>query len=244
MTIRDIRKALRKAADSGVALHSRRFFKTGKGQYGEGDRFLGIRVPVLRQLARQYRGLGVRELMPLLRSVYHEERLLAVLMLVNRFARSEPKEQALIYRLYLANAAYINNWDIVDSSAPNILGAYLASRDQRVLYRLAKSRNLWQRRMAVLATLYFIRQNDYRCTLKIARLLLDDREDLIHKAVGWMLREIGKRAPDVERDFLHRYAARMPRTMLRYAIEKLPAPERKRFLLSARGEEGDSRATY
>jgi len=228
-------------ANKEIAEHSQRFFKTGKGEYGESDIFLGIRVPVLRKLVNKYRGISLEEVSKLLHSKFHEERLLAVLILVHLFKnRSGTLDesgtydgQKQIYNLYLDNIEFINNWDIVDISAGNIVGAYLHQKDKALLYRLVKSQNLWERRISIISTFYFIRQNEFDDTLKIAEILLNDKEDLIQKAVGWMLREVGKREIEIEEEFLQEHYMKMPRTMLRYAIEKFPETRRKMYL---RGE--------
>jgi len=228
-------------ANKEIAEHSQRFFKTGKGEYGESDIFLGIRVPVLRKLVNKYRGISLEEVSKLLHSKFHEERLLAVLILVHLFKnRSGTLDesgtydgQKQIYNLYLDNIEFINNWDIVDISAGNIVGAYLHQKDKALLYRLVKSQNLWERRISIISTFYFIRQNEFDDTLKIAEILLNDKEDLIQKAVGWMLREVGKREIEIEEEFLQEHYMKMPRTMLRYAIEKFPETKRKMYL---RGE--------
>lgn len=228
-----IRARLRALASPATAKISQRFFKTGPGEYGEGDQFIGIRVPVLRRLAREFGGTPLAELAKLIRSPIHEVRLLALIILVNQFARADAAEQGRICRLYLRHARFINNWDLVDTSAPQIVGGYLESRPRVVLFRLAKSKLLWERRIAVLATFHFIRQGDYTVTLRLAKMLLRDPHDLMHKAVGWMLREIGKRDVAVLREFLQQHAGQMPRTMLRYAIEKFSARERQLFLRAA-----------
>ncbi|MGD8910163.1 MAG: DNA alkylation repair protein [Chromatiales bacterium] len=225
---------LRQLGDAQIAAHSQRFFKTGPGEYGEGDRFLGIRVPVLRTELKRYLDLPLHEILKLLRSPYHEARLSALLMLVERFKRGGDSSQEAIYRHYLEHTPYINNWDLVDSSAPQIVGAYLQERDKDVLYRLVASESLWERRIAVMASFHFIRQCSYADALALCEALLDDSEDLIHKATGWMLREIGKRDGAVERKFLKRHYHNMPRTMLRYAIEKFPQSERQRYLNTPR----------
>lgn len=209
------------------------FFKTGPGQYGEGDLFRGIREPVLRKLSRKHDALPVEAVESLLRSAYHEDRLTALLILVRRFSRADEPERETIYNLYLANTSRINNWDLVDASAPYIIGCYLSTRDRGPLARLAVSPLLWERRMAIISTFHFIRAGDFDDTLKIAGMLLEDPEDLIHKAVGWMLREVGKRSLEAEESFLRGAYRRMPRTMLRYAIERFPEPRRKAYL---RGE--------
>jgi len=225
-----IQKDLRRLADREIAEHSQRFFKTGKGQYGEGDRFLGIRVPALRKTAREYRGICVDEACRLLKSQFHEERLLALFLLAGIFSKADDEGKKVIYELYLANTKFINNWDLVDCSAEHIVGAYLWRADRQLLYDLAISGSLWERRISIMSTFHFIKHNEFADTLKIATILLKDKEDLIHKAVGWMLREVGKRDADAEEKFLKKHCRQMPRTMLRYAIEKFPALKRQRYL--------------
>ncbi|MEO8307055.1 MAG: DNA alkylation repair protein [Pseudomonadota bacterium] len=217
-------------AQPAVARSSQRFFKTAPGAYGAGDRFLGIRVPQLRRLLPLFQETTLATVSTLLQSTWHEERLFALLLLVRQYQTGDSSQQGRIARLYLARRRHINNWDLVDSSAHLILGPHLQHRDRRLLDRLARSRCLWERRIAMLTTLCYIRQRDHVDALRIAALLIDDHEDLIHKAVGWMLREIGNRDPGVERGFLDMHASRMPRTMLRYAIEKFPARERARYM--------------
>ena len=206
------------------------FFKTGPGQYGEGDRFLGITAPVLRQLAREFEGLPLAEIRALMKSGWHEERSLALLVLVRQYAKGNARTRAAIYRCYFDSRAGINNWDLVDCSAPQIVGAHLEAGGRKFLRELARSRSLWDRRIAVLATFHYIKNGQFDDSLAIARILLSDREDLIHKAVGWMLREIGKRDQAVLEGFLQAYGARMPRTALRYAIERFPQQLRRRYL--------------
>jgi len=228
-----IHNDLLQLANEQIAEHSQRFFKTGKGEYGEGDIFLGIRVPLLRRLVKKYGGISITEVRKLLHSKFHEERLLAVLMLVQLFKSADESVQKQVYDLYLENTEFINNWDIVDISASNIVGAHLYEKDKAPLYDLVQSKNLWERRIAIISTFYFIRQNEFDDTLKLAKILLNDKEDLIHKAVGWMLREVGKREIEFEEEFLQEHYKIMPRTMLRYAIEKFPETSRKMYL---RGE--------
>jgi 3-methyladenine DNA glycosylase AlkD len=206
------------------------FFKTGAGQYGEGDIFLGIRVPAVRGLAQEYKDLPLKEILSLLQSPYHEVRLFALIWLVNAFAQGDETTQKGIYDLYLANTGYINNWDLVDISAPKIVGAYLLEKKRAPLYQLAKSKSLWERRISILATFYFIKYDQFTDALKIAEILLEDKEDLIHKAVGWMLREIGKRDTQCEEAFLQKHCRTMPRTMLRYAIERFTPAKRRMYL--------------
>ena len=230
MKSREMNKILRRLGDPDIARHSQRFFKTGKGEYGEGDIFLGIRVPVIRKHAKQFKTASIKETTKLLTSPYHEERLCALFMLVERFAKGDLSEKQKIYELYLKHTPYINNWDLVDSSAHKIVGPYLGERDKHPIYAMAGSQVLWERRIAVISTFYLINKGDFDDALAIATILLNDPEDLIHKAVGWMLREIGKRDVSVEQAFLKKHYKNMPRTMLRYAIEKFPEAERKRYL--------------
>jgi 3-methyladenine DNA glycosylase AlkD len=226
----DARARLRELADPDVARFLQGYFKTGVGEYGEGDLFVGVRVPVLRRLARELRGASIAESTVLLRAAVHEERLLALLLLADAYDRGDARTRAEIFRVYLAHTRHINNWDLVDTSAPSIVGRHLEQRDRRVLRRLAHSPMVWERRIAMVATHHFIRQGDYEDAIAIATLLLDDAHDLMHKATGWMLREVGKRHVGTLRAFLDRHAARMPRTMLRYAIERLPEPTRRAYL--------------
>jgi 3-methyladenine DNA glycosylase AlkD len=230
MTANEISKRLQKMGDKEDAQFLQRFFKTGPGQYGEGDIFLGIRVPAVRNLAKEYKDLPLKEALSLLKSPYHEVRLFALISLVNAFAKAKEPSQKKIYDLYLANTNYINNWDLVDLSAPNIVGAYLFAKNRKPLYQLVKSKSLWERRIAVLATFYFIKNNQFDDCLKIAEILLGDKEDLIHKAVGWMVREVGKHDIQIAEAFLRKYCRTMPRTMLRYAIERFTPEKRRMFL--------------
>ncbi|MDH5216654.1 MAG: DNA alkylation repair protein [Gammaproteobacteria bacterium] len=223
-------RLLRELADPGIAQQSQRFFKTAKGQYGEGDIFLGIRVPVLRKQVSKFRSMSLDECLSILTSKYHEERLFALLMLVDMFKRGTALEQKQIYDAYLAHTGFVNNWDLVDSSAHLIVGEYLSERDRRPLQRLARSKSLWERRIAMIATFCFIRNGQFDDALEVAEILLKDEHDLIHKAVGWMLREIGNRDKRSEVEFLQKHYQTMPRTMLRYAIEKFPEAERYRYL--------------
>jgi 3-methyladenine DNA glycosylase AlkD len=230
-TVATVRARLRSLADARIAESSQSFFKTGRGDYGFGDRFLGIRVPALRKVAREFRSAPLTVAWALLRSPFHEERLVALLMLVDRYSRGTAAEQQRIYERYLEHVPeHVNNWDLVDSSAPYIVGAHLAQRDRGVLYDLARSPHLWSRRVAILATLALIKRGSFDDTLALAKIVLDDRDDLIHKAAGWMLREVGNRDRAAAEAFLRRYCHRMPRTMLRYAIEKYPEPVRRAYL--------------
>ena len=252
-TIAQLRAALCAKANQEKAKVLQRFFKTGKGEYGQGDVFLGLTVPQCRMLTKEYRELSLVDIEKLLRSKIHEERLVALLILVQRYHDSSktPKRDSFarpssfvpqpIVQCYLANTRYVNNWDLVDLSAPKILGAAIfgdriakstraEDRGYRTLTRLARSKNLWERRIAMVATLYLIQHNQFTETLRIARILLQDRHDLIHKAVGWMLREVGKRNFNLEEKFVRKHAAVMPRTMLRYAIERWPDKLRKEVM--------------
>jgi 3-methyladenine DNA glycosylase AlkD len=230
LTVRGLTTELQRASDPERAAFLPRFFKTGPGEYGEGDRFLGVSVPQLRAFARQYASLPARDAERLLDSPWHEVRLLGLLLLVDRYRRGSPGERRSIYTRYLARTDRINNWDLVDASAPGIVGAHLEGRSIAPLRRLAKSPDLWERRIAIVATQHFIRRGEFAATFEIADRLLRDRHDLIHKATGWMLREVGKRSEAALRSFLDRHAASMPRTMLRYAIERFDAPSRTRYL--------------
>ncbi len=230
MRAQDIKEQLKNLGNREQAAISQRFFKTGPGEYGEGDIFIGIKVPVLRKLVKEYPDLSLKDVKTLLRSKYHEERLLALLILVSKFKKGDVSTRQEIYDLYLKNTSSVNNWDLVDLSAHYIVGPFLTNKSRAPLYRLAKSKSLWQRRIAIMSTFDFIKKGEFSETLKIAEMLLADREDLIHKAVGWMLREIGKRRLQSEETFLKKHYQKMPRTMLRYAIEKFPEPKRKRYL--------------
>jgi 3-methyladenine DNA glycosylase AlkD len=228
--VREIRGRLQKLGNPEDAVFLQRFFKTGPGEYGSGDRFRGIRVPVLRKLSREYKNISLADAAELLRSRFHEDRLLALFLLVRLYARAEENGRAAIYRLYLARTDCINNWDLVDGSAEHIVGPFLDKGDRSPLYRLARSSNLWERRIAILATFHYIRRHDFTDTLKIARTLLDDKEVLIWRATGWMLREVGKRDLEAEEAFLRAHSKKMPRVMLRYAIERFPETSRLRYL--------------
>lgn len=217
-------------ADGKRAINASRFFKTGKGEYGEGDIFIGLTVPMVRKFVKKYHDIRIACIKKLLQSPIHEERLLALLILVERYQGSEKKEQNNIAEFYIQNINYINNWDLVDLSAHKILGAYVCKNKKTLLTQLARSKNMWKRRIAIIATAYFIKHDVYKETFRIAKLLLYDDRDLIHKAVGWMLREVGKRDMKKEEEFLKKYYMTMPRTMLRYAIERFPEIKRKRYL--------------
>jgi 3-methyladenine DNA glycosylase AlkD len=230
MISNEIRANLRLLADPNIALHSQRFFKTGSGEYGEGDKFLGIRVPVIRKQVKKYSSATIEDAKALLKSEFHEERLFALLFLVAMYSTGDESKQKEVFECYLNNTQYVNNWDLVDTSAPYIVGAYLLNKNKLVLYKLSISDNLWERRIAIISTAFFIKKEAFDDTLILSEQLLNDKEDLIHKAVGWMLREIGKRDVSVEKAFLDRFIQSMPRTMLRYAIEKFPKQERLRYL--------------
>ena len=228
--LENIRSALHRFANEADAKILQRFFKTGPGEYGEGDLFIGVRVPATRRVAKKHRTLSLADTLTLLKSDIHEERLLALIILIHKFQKGSPDEQALVYERYLDHTKHINSWDLVDISAAHIVGAYLQSRSRKPLHALARSESLWERRIAIISTLHFIKNNDFDETLKIAEILLSDTHDLIHKAVGWMLREVGKRNIDKESDFLLKHYRNMPRTMLRYAIEKFPEEIRQHYL--------------
>ncbi len=230
MKAEDIRKRLLNLEDKEKAKTLQRFFKTGPGEYGEGDIFLGVMVPQLRKLSKEYGELDLGEVEALLKSSVHEERLLALLILIRKYMRGDEAEKKKIYGLYLKSTRWINNWDLVDLSAPNIVGDFLMNRNRKPLYRLAQSSVLWERRVAILATFQFIKSHQFDDTLRIGEILISDQEDLIHKAVGWMLREVGKRDPAAEESFLRAQYRQMPRIMLRYAIERFPAAKRELFM--------------
>lgn len=228
--LKKLKNELRKKANTKRAEVSRWFFKTGPGDYGEGDKFLGVKNSDLRKIAKKFSTLSFPELEKLLESVWHEERQTALFILVRQFERGDEEARQAIYKFYLVHAKRINNWDLVDCSAHKIVGAYLADRNKSILYKLAGSKNLWEKRIAIISTLAFIREGRFNDTLKIAEILLNDKHDLIHKAVGWMLREVGKRDQTVLENFLRRHHKIMPRVMLRYAIEKFSRAKRKFYL--------------
>ena len=226
----ELNQRIQSLADPKKADLALRYFKTGEGEYGEGDIFLGIRAPDLRILSKEYPQLPIEDCFTLLKSQYHESRMLALFILVLKFKKTKGPEQDLIYKLYLKHSEYINNWDLVDCSAPHISGPYLVNRNKAVLYTLVKSPLLWDRRIAMISCFSLIRDHQFTDALKLAELLLHDKEDLMHKAVGWMLREIGNRDKAIEAAFLEQHATSMPRVMLRYAIEKFTKEERQHFL--------------
>lgn len=225
-----IKKDLMKCSNPEKAKIISRFFKTRKGQYAEGDIFLGIMVPQQRKIAKKYSDIPLKQLRRLLSSRIHEHRLVSLFILVGKYKRADRECRTEIANFYLANTRHINNWDLVDLSAPHILGNYLFDNDRSILFHLAKSENIWERRIAIMATFAFIRNGGFEDTLRIAEMLLTDDHDLIHKAVGWMLREIGKKDRKREEEFLTKHYRRMPRTMLRYAIEKFGEKKRNSYL--------------
>lgn len=227
----NIQKDIRKCANSKRAQQSLRFFKTSKGDYGAGDVFIGLSTPQARKIAKKYQDISLVDVEVLLASKIHEERMIALFILVKRFSAGDEKEQCRIFKFYLKHRKFVNNWDLVDSSAPTIVGGFLVDRDRSVLMRLVQSKSLWDRRIAILATLAFIREGESKDTIRLARILLTDDHDLIHKAVGWMLREVGKQVDERElKAFLDRYAYRMPRTMLRYSLERLSVKDRQKYM--------------
>ncbi|HEU5234573.1 MAG TPA: DNA alkylation repair protein [Terriglobales bacterium] len=233
LTLADIKNELGRASDAKRAKNLAWFFKTGKGEYGEGDQFCGITVPALRKIASRYRDLKLSDMKKLLGSAIHEHRLAALLILVEQYKRADASARGNIFDFYLANTRCINNWDLVDASARDVVGEHLASRSRKILYTLAKSADLWERRIAIIATHAFIRRGDLTDAFNISELLLGDKHDLIHKAVGWMLREAGKQSEPQLVRFLKTHYSAMARTTLRYAIERMPETVRKRYL---RGE--------
>lgn len=230
----DIKKTLHSLASPAKAKNSARFFKTAPGQYGHGDLFIGVTVPEVRSIAKKFFDLPLADIQKLLQSKIHEERLLALILLVKRFKKASEKERKVIYEFYLKNTKYINNWDLVDTSAGYIVGGFLHNKPKTILKKLAQSTNLWERRIAIIATFYDIYQGQSEETFKIAAILINDEHDLIHKAVGWMLREVGKRCgEEIEESFLQKHYRSMPRTMLRYAIERFSEKKRKFYLKHA-----------
>ena len=229
--LESLKKDLENLKDLKKAKILQRFFKTGKGEYGEGDIFLGIPVPKQRKIAKKYSNITLSNIQSLFGSKIHEYRLVGLLVLIFKYKESSVKDKEKIFNFYLKNTKNINNWDLVDLSAPNIIGEYTyLKKDSRVLFTLAKSNNLWEKRIAMISTYAFIKKQEFNEAFKIAEILVYDKHDLIHKVVGWMLREIGKRNQDIEEEFLKKYAYNMPRTMLRYAIEKFDKKKRKYYL--------------
>jgi len=230
MQIKNVKDDLRNLANLEKANILQRFFKTGKGDYGEGDVFLGVMVPNTRKIAKKYTELNLNDIRILLYSKIHEERLCALLILVEQFRKTDELNKTKIFNFYIKNAKQINNWDLVDLSAPKIVGVYLLNTPRGILYKLAKSKNLWEKRISILSTFTFIKAGDYIDSLNIAEILMNDKHNLIHKAVGWMLREIGKKSLKDEMQFLNKHYKKMPRTMLRYAIERFPEVKRRFYL--------------
>lgn len=230
LTAAQVKKLLKQFANPEKAAFFPRFFKTGKGEYGEGDKFLGVTVPHQRKVAKQFMALDLSEIEKLLYDPIHECRLTAILILVLQFEKGNDTERKLIYDFYLKHIKQVNNWDLVDSSAHKIVGAYLFDRSREKLYQLAKTKHLWSQRVAVVATYWFIKRDDFEDILALSDLLIEHEHDLIHKAIGWMLREMGKRDGNILRNFLKNRYKKMPRTMLRYSIEKFDKPERDRYL--------------
>jgi len=228
MKLFNLKQDLNKLADPKQAKILSSFFKTGKGEYGEGDVFLGIKVPEQRKIVKKYSNLSLKDTQALLNSKIHEHRLVALLILVDKYNKSDKKQE--IVDIYLKNTKKVNNWDLVDLSAHKILGEYLLDKNRKILYKLAKSKDLWEKRIAIISTAAFINNNQFDDTLKISEILLNDNHDLIHKAVGWMLREVGKKNQAVEEKFLKKYHKTMPRTMLRYSIERFDEKKRKFYM--------------
>ncbi|PIU40807.1 MAG: DNA alkylation repair protein [Candidatus Omnitrophica bacterium CG07_land_8_20_14_0_80_42_15] len=230
MSLIKLKSDLKRCADKERAKALQRYFKTGPGEYAEGDRFIGVTAPRMRSVAKKFKGISLKESSLLLRSEIHEERAIALLILILKYPVSDETEKKEIYKIYLGNTKYINNWDLVDISAEHIVGAFLKDKNKKPLYCLATSSSLWERRIAILSTFHYIKNNEFGDTLKIAKILLNDHEDLIHKAVGWMLREVGKRDLAREERFLKKYYKKIPRTMLRYAIERFAESKRQAYL--------------
>lgn len=225
-----LKKELRNQADKQKAEILKKFFKTGPGQYAQGDVFLGISVPWSRKIAKKYYYLKEKDIIKLLNSKIHEERLTALFIMIAKFEKGNEEEKKKIFKLYLKNIKHINNWDLVDASAYKILGAYLSDKPKDILYKMAQTKDVWKKRIAVIATFNFIKENEFDHALKIIRILLSDKHHLINKANGWMLREIGKRNLKIEESFLIKHYKEMPRVTLGYAIEKFPEKKRKKYL--------------
>ncbi len=228
--IKSLISELKKLKNSSKIVVYKNFHKTSINGYASGEEFLGINASQLRIVARKYINLSLKDIEILLSSIIHEEKYLAVLILVNRYKNSDEEEKGKIIKFYLENTSRISGWDLVDTSAPYILGHWLLNKDKSILFKLAKSNNLWERRISIISTYHFIKNNQFQDALKISSILLKDEHDLIHKAVGWMLREIGKRDIKAEEDFLKKHYKNMSRTMLRYAIEKFPGNKRQAYL--------------
>ncbi len=228
--LNQLKKELKQIADPVRAKHESGYFKTGKGQYGEGDIFLGIKTEYKRKLAKKYQGISLKDVRYLMTSKFHDYRFIALVILTNKYKKADDNLKKEIFNFYLNHTKYINNWDLVDISAHKIVGDYLLDKNRSVLYKLSKSKDLWEKRISAIATFRFINENDFKDSLKIAEILLKDEHDLIHKAVGWMLREIGKKDQKIEERFLNKYYQIMPRTMLRYSIERFSDSKRKFYM--------------
>ena len=230
MTAAFVFEELKLMADPEKAVHLQRFFKTGPGEYAEGDLFLGVVNPLTRSIAKANKSLPISELQILVKNKYHEARLCALVIATERYKKAKPAEKKELYDFFIKNTRYIDNWDLVDVTCPHVIGAYLLDKDRSILYEFAKSKNLWKQRIAIISSGTFVRNRDFTDTIALAEILMDHKHDLMHKAVGWMLREIGKRDKETLSEFLEKYATKMPRTALRYAIEHYPEPERQYFL--------------
>ncbi len=228
--LNQLKKELDSLADQEKAQNYQRFFKMEKGEYGEGDIFIGVTVPVQRKMAKKYSNLSIPKIQELIKSKIHEHRLIALFILIDKYKKANEHEKENIFNLYLENTKHINNWDLVDSSAHYIIGDFLFEKDKKVLYELANSKNLWEKRIAIISTFHFIKKEEFEDALAISEILLEDKHDLIHKAVGWMLREIRNRDLETQEKFLKFHYKKMPRTMLRYAIEKFEEEKRKSYL--------------
>jgi len=231
--LNQLNKKLQEKANPSKAKLLQGFFKTGPGEYGEGDVFLGLTMGENRELSKEFKNLSFEDIQELLNTDIHEKRMIALLILIEQYRRADEDKKKEIFRFYLGNTKNINNWDLVDVTTPRIVGDYLLDRPREILYKLARSNNLWERRISILATFTFIRQGQFEDTLRISKILLGDSHDLMHKAVGWMLREVGKKDIEVLKSFLRDNYSKIPRTALRYAIERFPEDERKKWL---RGE--------
>ncbi|MBU0894425.1 MAG: DNA alkylation repair protein [Nanoarchaeota archaeon] len=228
--LQELIKKLQEARNPQQAVILQRFFKTGVGEYGEGDKFLGIKVPIQKEIAKKYSGLNIAGIQKLLDSKIHEYRLVGLLILVNKFKHSDENGKGDIFNFYLKNTKNINNWDLVDLTSHKIVGEFLKDKKRDKLYELAESKDLWEKRISIISCFVYIKDHDFKDALRISEILLNDKHDLIHKAVGWMLREIGKKDQQVLEDFLKKHYKNMPRTMLRYAIERFREDLRKKYL--------------
>lgn len=231
MATNPVKVALKKVSNKEYAIHSQRFFKTGKGEYGEGDVFIGVRMPQQRQVAKEFKDLSLNQITELVHSKIHEERMTGLIILVNQFKKEKDSTQRKkLYNYYVKNFKYINNWDLVDVTCQHIVGAYLENQDRKLLYQWARSKHLWTKRIAMVSSGRFIKNGEVKDLFAIAEILLEDDHDLIHKAVGWMIREAWKKQPKPAEAFLKKHCKKMPRTMLRYAIEKFPEAKRQKYL--------------